>query len=285
MHELDFSKLDAISQGHREAVLHMNISELGLSTHAYRVLKIAGIKTVGELCKLTRKQAMNIRSMGNKTFGEIERTMAALDVGFAKDASEEVADLLKQRQASYDAEQARRDIAAKKIPRQYQALYVKLKQKVAKNITGTELRGALQEMLVSDPQIMEQALQDTIILAAISDGIEAEEKRLRDAMNSVKRREEQVDLQNRRIRNMQADLEREKQKADAAKEAAEDASKALREALEAMETPEAQDRLRAYYLYVADMKDTIRTPQNNSMFLAGAASMLSGTTIVTNKGD
>ena len=249
------------------------------------MLKIAGIKTIGELSKLTRKQAMNIRSMGKKTFGEVERTMAALDVTFANAVSEEVAELLKQRQASYDAEQARRDIAAKKIPRQYQALYVKLKQKVAKNITGAELRGALQEMLVSDPQIMERALQDTIILSAISDGIEAEERRLRDAMHSVKRSEEQVNLQNSRIRNMQSDLERQKQKADAAKEAAEYASEALRKALEAMETPEARDRLRAYYLYVADMKDTIRTPQNNSMFLAGAASMLSGTTIVTNKGD
>ena len=46
--------------------------------------------------------------------------------------------------------------------------------------------------------------------------------------------------------------------------------------LNEMETAEARDRLRAYMLYRNDMQSFTRTPQNKSIYLAVAGSLLSG---------
>lgn len=86
------------------------------------------------------------------------------------------------------------------------------------------------------------------------------------------------------LSNREAEIKRLERKAqtiikDAKEEAdkvREEASK-VREEMERVETPEARDRLRLLAIF----KNTVdvQTPQNNTMFIAGCASILSGASV------
>lgn len=267
-----------------KAILEMDINDIDLSVRAYNVLARQGIKTVGDLAKCSRFEVEHFRNAGRRTIEEIEAKLHAFGVGFASEEELSSPEMIEQRRIASKEWALNREMLVRDVPEQYRPLYIKLKQKVKGRTTGSELKRALQAMLVEDPKTMGKALQDTVVLSAIEDGIAAKERELKEEKHKVKRREDMVTIREGNYENKRAYLEHEQQKADAKKAAADEASEMLRKALEEMETPAARDRLRAYNLYVADMKDKIRTPQNNTLFLAGAASLLAGTPI-TMKGE
>ncbi len=177
-----------------------------------------------------------------------------------------------------------KDIKARHIPEYYRETYIKLRERqYDEKITGSRLRDTLLKMLVDDPELMEQTLKDTAIQAAIAEGIRKEKSDLQEARSKLHRAENEAFNSLSKARNVQDEAERMLRKAEHERDKVEAEKQELWDAIGDMETAEMRDRFRAYMAYKLDFENNLKSPQNNSMFIAGAAALLTGSPIAINK--
>lgn len=59
----------------RREVLHTDIGELNLNVRAYNRLRISGIRTIGDLIKLTPNQIRKFRGMGEQSINIVNKAL------------------------------------------------------------------------------------------------------------------------------------------------------------------------------------------------------------------
>jgi len=72
-----------IARNKIEGKMNKSIDVLKLSARARNILRVAGIRTVGELAQKTKAEIWCIKSCGNKTVQELEGALAKIDLKFA----------------------------------------------------------------------------------------------------------------------------------------------------------------------------------------------------------
>lgn len=178
----------------------------------------------------------------------------------------------------------RDDFKARNIPEYYHDVYRKLREKKFNlKITGSLLRDALQKMLVDEPELMAQVLKDTAIQTAIDSGTKEERLRQTRRQADLNHTEEELDWYAKTLSARKNDYERILQTVQEEQDKLAAEKQELWDALSDMETAEMRDRYRAYMAYKLQFQDKLRSPQNNSMFIAGSAALLAGCPITLNK--
>ena len=176
------------------------------------------------------------------------------------------------------------DFKARNIPEYYQDVYRKLREKKFNlKITGSQLRDALQKMLVDDPELMAQVLKDTAIQTAIESGIKEEKLKQDRRQIDLNRTEQHLKEYAKGLDRYRDDYERLLEQAQREQDKLAAEKQEFWDAIGDMETAEMRDRYRAYMAYKLDFSNKLRSPQNNSMFIAGAAALLAGCPITLNK--
>ena len=142
-----------------------------------------------------------------------------------------------------------------------------------------ETMGAI--MMNETAWAMAEAMQDEVIKSVEAVKAEYERKHSELLEREKSNRRETISLFNERNqletdkRVFQQKVEKFKEQVDIFK----DAYDKVCEQFAAMETPEARDRYRAYMLFKTDNQGSIKTPQNNTVFLAVLGTLLSGVEI------
>lgn len=176
----------------------------------------------------------------------------------------------------------------------------KLCETLSKRVNGKTvypktLKLAIQQLAFEQPEAMGaimmnetawamvEAMQDEVIksVEAVKAEYERKHKELLEREKSNRTLARQLNSQQMRLATeelkFQQDVENFKDQVNAFK----DAYDKVCEQFAAMETPEARDRYRAYMLFKTDNQGSIKTPQNNTVFLAVLGTLLSGVEIKT----
>lgn len=102
---------------------------------------------------------------------------------------------------------------------------------------------------------------------------------------AVEAREAELTIKSRQLMHAQCDADNLYSKAQRMMKEAEEKEQATQQILDSIcqaETPEARDRLRLLEIFKQSVE--IETPQNNSVYIAGMASILSGTPVFPDMG-
>lgn len=176
------------------------------------------------------------------------------------------------------------EFIARNIPEYYQEVYKKLREKKFNlKITGSLLRDTLQKMLTDDPALMVEVLRDTTIQAAIDANTKEEKLNLERLKRDLNEKERSLTRFAKTLNDRRDDIEQMFDDAQKKMDTAKAEEMELQDAIGNMETAEMRDRYRAYMAYKLQFQDKLRSPQNNSMFIAGAAAVLVGGPIALNK--
>lgn len=184
-----------------------------------------------------------------------------------------------------------REMKQKNIGEEYQELYRAIKA-VQPDLKPTQraLKDCLMNMALNTPELLAKMtaqelgniLKAEAVEKAVSDAIEQE----RGEMAETKRAAE---LAQRRYLDGMDEANREKYKYISKTKELDKRERELNEheaviaeledELGRMETPEARDRFRMYKIYRRDVEETIKSPQNNTAFIAASATLLAGVPI------
>jgi len=77
---MDINELLNQNELHMAQVLGARLDELGIPTNVLRILKGREIRTLKDLCSLSRDDLLSIRFIGSANVDEIERILAKFDL-------------------------------------------------------------------------------------------------------------------------------------------------------------------------------------------------------------
>lgn len=77
---MDINELLNQNDLHMAQVLGARLDELGIPTNVLRILKGREIRTLKDLCSLSRADLLSIRFLGSANVDEIERMLAKFDL-------------------------------------------------------------------------------------------------------------------------------------------------------------------------------------------------------------